>query len=112
MRTCVGLLRAWGRTLYHPRVDAPDSLIRASCLLCGRPTYDPSKKERPWSRAVSAGTQVLICPICQVEREDWTTHLDRCRRCGSTRLSVMLGEVVCRQCGFESGVEAEPADQP
>jgi transcription initiation factor TFIIIB Brf1 subunit/transcription initiation factor TFIIB len=29
--------------------------------------------------------------------------LDRCERCGSTRLSVMLGEVVCRQCGLVAG---------
>jgi ribosomal protein L37E len=92
-------------------VDAPEALIRASCLLCGRLTYDPSKRERPWSRAVSGGSQVLICPICQVEREGWTANLDRCRRCGSTRLSVMLGEVVCRQCGFESGSDAEPAGE-
>ena len=28
-------------------------------MLCGRPTYDPDKKERPWSRGVSGGRQVL-----------------------------------------------------
>jgi ribosomal protein L37E len=95
---------------YHPGVEAPEALIRAACMLCGRPTYDRSKKERPWSRGVVAGKQVLVCPICQVEREDWTASLDRCPRCGSTRLSVMLGEIVCRQCGFESGQEQEPAD--
>ena len=72
-------------------------------MLCGRPTYDPPKKERPWSRAVSAGRQVLICPVCQAERPDWTAALDRCARCGSTRLSVMLEEVVCRQCGLIAG---------
>ena len=26
-------------------------------------------------------------------------RLDRCPACDSTRLSAMLGEVVCRQCG-------------
>jgi hypothetical protein len=72
-------------------------------MLCGRPTYDPDKKERPWSRAVSGGRQVLVCPRCQVERVDWMERLDRCERCGSTRLSVMLGEVVCRQCGLVAG---------
>jgi hypothetical protein len=86
-------------------VDAPDDLLRASCLLCGRPTYDPAKRERPWSRGVSAGRQVLICPICQAERDDWSGSLDRCGRCGSTRLSVMLGEITCRQCGFIAGEE-------
>jgi predicted amidophosphoribosyltransferase len=72
-------------------------------MLCGRPTYDPDKKERPWSRGVSGGRQVLVCPRCQAERADWTEMLDRCERCGSTRLSVMLGEVVCRQCGLVAG---------
>jgi hypothetical protein len=88
-------------------VDAPDALIRAACMFCGRPTYDPTKKERPWSRAVSGGKQVLVCPICQVEREDWTAALDRCARCRSTRLSVMLGDVVCRQCGLVAGSDIE-----
>jgi predicted amidophosphoribosyltransferase len=69
-------------------------------MLCGRPTFDPDLKERQWSRAVSGGKQVLICPQCQQERTDWGEHLDRCRRCGSTRLSAMLGDVVCRQCGL------------
>jgi predicted amidophosphoribosyltransferase len=72
-------------------------------MLCGRPTYDPSKKERPWSRGVSAGQQVLVCPNCQAERPGWTDSLERCERCGSTRLSAMLGEVVCRQCGLVAG---------
>jgi predicted amidophosphoribosyltransferase len=72
-------------------------------MLCGRATYDPDKKERPWSRGVSDGRQVLVCPRCQSERSDWMDRLDRCERCGSTRLSVMLGEVVCRQCGLVAG---------
>ena len=73
--------------------------------MCGRPTYDPDRKERPWSRAVSAGHQVLTCPVCQVERADWRNSLDRCERCGSIRLSVMLGEVVCRECGHVRGAQ-------
>jgi hypothetical protein len=72
-------------------------------MFCGRLPYDPDKKERPWSRAVSAGRQVLICPVCQTERLDWTATLDQCARCGSTRLSLMLEEVVCRQCGLIAG---------
>jgi uncharacterized protein (DUF983 family) len=77
--------------------------MQAGCLLCGRPTFDPDKRERPWVRAVAKGHQVLICPRCQSETPDWMDRLDRCDRCGSTRLSAMLGEVVCRQCGLVAG---------
>jgi ribosomal protein L40E len=70
------------------------------CALCGRPTYDPDRKEPQWVRAVSRGRQVLICPPCQAERGDWQASLDRCRRCHGTRLGVVLGEVVCRACGY------------
>jgi rubredoxin len=43
---------------------------------------------------------VLVCPKCQADRDDWQERLERCARCGSTRLSLMLDEVVCRQCGL------------
>jgi rubredoxin len=76
------------------------------CSLCGRPTYDPDKRERPWVRAVSGGRQVLICPICQGDRPDWASSLDRCGACGETRLSAMLGEVVCRACGHTQPANA------
>ena len=79
---------------------------RPGCSLCGRPTYDPDKRERPWVRAVSGGRQVLICPICQVEQPDWAERLDRCGSCGGTRLSAMLGEVVCRACGHSQPANA------
>jgi hypothetical protein len=79
---------------------------RAACWLCGRPTYDPPKKERPWARAVAGGRQVLVCPSCQQTRQDWMAGLDRCERCGQTRLSLMLGEVVCRACGRVQGTDA------
>ncbi len=72
---------------------------RVGCELCGRPTYDPDKRDVQWMRAAARGRQVLICPGCQMERPNWAEGLDRCRRCGAIRLSVMLGEVVCRQCG-------------
>ena len=71
----------------------------ARCALCGRPTYDPDKRERPWARAVAGGEQVLVCPQCQADRTDWAASLDRCQQCGAIRLSAMLGEVVCRACG-------------
>jgi predicted amidophosphoribosyltransferase len=73
-----------------------------TCLFCGRPTYDPSKRERPWARGVRGGRQVLVCPACQHDRPDWADELDRCPRCGQTRLSVMLGEIICRGCGHTS----------
>ena len=68
-------------------------------MICGRPTYDPDKRERPWARAVRDGSQVLICPACQRDRPDWASLVDRCVECDSTRLSVTLGELSCRNCG-------------
>ncbi|MDQ3991327.1 MAG: hypothetical protein M3245_03325, partial [Actinomycetota bacterium] len=59
----------------------------------------PEKRERPWARGVAAGRQVLVCPACQAERAGWEGALQRCPRCASTRLSMTLGEVVCRACG-------------
>ena len=70
------------------------------CDLCGRATFDPDKRSAPWARAVRQRHQVLVCPDCQ-RRPDWSEGLDRCPRCGGTRLSAMLGEVVCRACGTE-----------
>jgi len=82
-----------------PRV--PDD--RPGCTLCGRATYDPDKRETPWARAVVSGKQVLICPECQRDRPDWMDGLDRCASCGSTRLTAILAQVVCRACGYTRG---------
>ena len=79
--------------LVRPPPDRP------GCFLCHRPTFDPDKREVPWARAVAAGMQVLICPDCQHDRPDWADNLDRCEACGGTRLSITLGQVVCRACG-------------
>jgi hypothetical protein len=68
-------------------------------MFCGRATFDPDKRARPWVRGVAGGRQVLVCPQCQEERDGWASTLDRCAECGSTRLSAMIGEIVCRQCG-------------
>ena len=86
-------------------MQTPDS-FGPKCSLCGRPTYDPDKREKPWVRAVSGGQQVLICPICQGDRPDWATNLDRCGACEGTRLSAMLGQVVCRACGHTQPANA------
>lgn len=72
---------------------------RPGCALCSRSTYDPDKRGVPWVRAVADSRQVLICPECQRERADWASALDRCEVCDGTRLSAMLGQIVCRACG-------------
>jgi hypothetical protein len=89
---------------YDPGVNTSGVPARTGCWLCGRPTYDPDKKEPQWARAVARGHQVLVCPSCQASRPDWTSGLDRCEACGVTRLSAVLGEVVCRACGTLQGV--------
>ena len=81
------------------RPSGEPPIQRTGCYLCDRPTYDPDKRSRPWARAVAGGRQVLICPQCQQDRPDWDVGLDRCEQCGATRLSAMLGEIVCRACG-------------
>jgi hypothetical protein len=83
----------------RPPNGASEPSDRPTCALCGRATFDPDKRSTPWARAVAGGQQVLICPACQRERPDWAAGLDRCVACGGTRLSAMLGEVVCRVCG-------------
>ncbi len=86
-----------------PLDRAHDPGDRPACFLCGRPTYDPDKRETPWVRAVASGKQALVCPECQRDRADWAESLDRCASCGGTRLSAMLGDVVCRACGHTKG---------
>ena len=78
-----------------------------ACRFCGRRTFDPDKKERPWARGVVGGRQVLVCPQCQDERPGWVDELDRCEECGETRLSAMLERIVCRACGH---VKSEPVE--
>jgi len=68
-------------------------------MLCGRATFDPGRGEGVWARGVAGRRQVLICPDCQRTRPEWSGGLDRCAICGATRLSLVLGEVVCRGCG-------------
>ena len=64
-----------------------------------RPTHLRSRQARGAVGAGGLGARVLIFPGGQRERPDWADGLDRCGACGGTRLSAMLGEVVCRACG-------------
>ncbi|MGH2772174.1 MAG: hypothetical protein ACRDIU_03420 [Actinomycetota bacterium] len=72
------------------------------CNICGRIQTDPVKGASPWGRMVLKGEQVLICPDCQKKDPSWATGADRCRFCGSTRLSIVLGSLVCRGCGKDA----------
>ncbi|MDQ3941003.1 MAG: hypothetical protein M3238_06625 [Actinomycetota bacterium] len=69
------------------------------CYRCSKIQVDPSRHGAPWARGVIEGNLVLICPDCQAGHPDWVEKLDRCPDCSSTRLSVVLGSVVCRACG-------------
>jgi hypothetical protein len=89
--------------------DVAKDPSRPKCFLCGRQTFDPDKRGRQWVRAAVGGEQVLVCPSCQEDRPDWAIQLDRCEVCGASRLSVMLGQVVCRACGHVRGESVEPA---
>lgn len=71
------------------------------CYRCQRVQTDPAKGASPWARGVVHGEQILVCPQCQTEDPGWTESLDRCPECGATRLSVMLGSVVCRECNAD-----------
>jgi hypothetical protein len=74
------------------------------CHRCGRIQTDPVKGASPWARGVMDGEQILLCPECQRADPTWTQRLDQCPACGSTRLSVVLGSTVCRECGHDRPV--------
>ena len=68
------------------------------CYRCERVQTDPAKGASPWKRGVIEGEQVLVCPQCQEGDPDWAAPFDRCPQCGSTRLAVMMGSVLCKEC--------------
>jgi DNA-directed RNA polymerase subunit RPC12/RpoP len=70
------------------------------CYRCERIQTDPVKGASPWARGVVDGEQILICPECQRENPDWSDALDRCPRCESTRLSMVMGSLTCRGCDY------------
>lgn len=49
--------------------------------------------------------QILVCPLCQEEHPSWLEELRACERCGSTRLSVIMGSIVCRGCGHDQLID-------
>jgi hypothetical protein len=69
------------------------------CYRCGTRQVDPDRGSSPWLRGVRADRQVLICPGCQ-QTPGWTSDLDSCPVCSSSRLVRRLGEVECRDCGW------------
>ena len=71
------------------------------CHLCQKIQTDPVRGASPWARGVIQGEQVLVCPDCQ-QGGAWTQLLQHCPSCGGTRLSIVLGSVVCRECGAQS----------
>ena len=74
------------------------------CYRCERVQTDPdpARPAAPWAVAVVQREQVLVCPVCQQEHPDWADALDRCPHCGSTRLKMMLGSIICKSCGADS----------
>lgn len=74
------------------------------CYRCGQVQSDPDPKRpgAPWAVAVVEREQVLVCPKCQQSHPEWVDVLERCPSCGSTRLKIQLGAIVCRACGAQS----------
>jgi hypothetical protein len=70
------------------------------CYRCGKVQSDPVKGASPWGVGVVSGEQILICPECQERDPVWKEALDRCPRCGGTRLSVKMGSLYCKECEY------------
>ena len=69
------------------------------CYRCGRVQNDPAKGASPWAVGVHERDQVLVCPDCQANDPQWAGALETCPRCKGTRLKIVMGTIVCRQCG-------------
>jgi rubredoxin len=77
------------------------------CYRCGRVQTDPVRGASPWAVAVRERAQILVCPDCQAADAEWADSLDRCARCGGTRLKIVMDTIVCRQCGFDRPLDQE-----
>ena len=82
-------------------------IVAVPCYRCGRVQTDPAKGASPWAVGVRARDQVLVCPDCQSDDPEWAAALERCPRCKGTRLKIVLGTVVCRQCNFDWPVQED-----
>jgi predicted amidophosphoribosyltransferase len=71
------------------------------CYRCNRVQTDPVKGPSLWKRGVIGTEQVLLCPVCQDEDPNWADAFARCRNCGSPRLVIMMGSVVCKECNSD-----------
>jgi len=72
------------------------------CYRCERMQTDPGPASGgPWARGVVNGEQILMCPDCQEKDPNWASELEKCPRCSSTRVSIVMGSRVCRQCNHD-----------
>ncbi|HYI45940.1 MAG TPA: hypothetical protein VE174_10850 [Actinomycetota bacterium] len=62
---------------------------------------DPVKGASPWKRGVIGGEQILVCPECQDENPAWKQEVDKCPRCGSARLAIVMGSILCKDCNHD-----------
>jgi len=72
-----------------------------ACYSCEKRQTDPAKGKSPWARFVLKGEQVLMCPECQDKDPKWRSISDCCPECESPKLSVVMGSVVCKDCGHD-----------
>ena len=78
------------------------------CYRCERVQTDPVKGPSLWKRGVIADTQVLVCPQCQEEDAAWADALDACPSCGSKRLVMVMGSILCKDCNNDWSPPAGP----
>ena len=71
------------------------------CYRCDRVQTDPVKGPSLWKRGVVRCEQVLVCPECQETDPQWADELDRCPRCGSARLVMVMGSILCKDCNHD-----------
>ena len=71
------------------------------CYRCERVQTDPVKGPSDWKRGVVRGEQILVCPVCQEEDPAWQSAFDTCPQCGSSRLSIVMGSVLCKECEYD-----------
>ena len=71
------------------------------CYRCERVQTDPVKGASPWKRGVIDDEQILVCPDCQDEHPQWQQEVDKCPHCGSGRLVIVMGSILCKDCNHD-----------